>query len=204
MALSPGQALRKASKGRRQAPLRVALVALPATKSRNSLTGSAPSARAMATNSTTSIRRSPPSYLAMNDWGRPSFLASACWRMPAFFRTATRVAINRAYSADLRDFCMHRQAKDSAASNLILKPDYPKTGYFLFPELSDPCGKRGREIWPVYIVGAAALLSPEMLHSVRNAVSEVRASRIPCPRSMDRPWNGPEPALLLIGGEARD
>jgi hypothetical protein len=40
---------------------------LPLIGSRNNLTGSVPMARTMATNSTTSIRRSPPSYLATKD-----------------------------------------------------------------------------------------------------------------------------------------
>lgn len=54
--------------------------ALPATKSRNILTGSASSARTIAMNSIRSI----------------SFLASACCRTPDACRTATRVAISRA------------------------------------------------------------------------------------------------------------
>src|SRR6266480_3210103 len=100
--------------------------AFPPTKSRNSFTGSAPSARVIAINSITSIRRSPPSYLATKDCGRPSFLASACCLTPEAFRTATRVAISRAYSGDLRDFCMRRQGRESAANNLIPTMDYPK------------------------------------------------------------------------------
>jgi hypothetical protein len=48
----------------------------------NCWTGSAPSASTMAMNSITSMRRSPPSYLATKDCGFPSFLANACCRMP--------------------------------------------------------------------------------------------------------------------------
>jgi hypothetical protein len=107
-----------------------------ATNSPNSLTGSAPSARTMVTNSTTSMRRSPPSYLAMNDCGRPSFLASACCLTPALFRAATRTAMSRPYSGDLRDFCMAAKTEESAAQNLIPEPDYPRTGYFLWFEVT--------------------------------------------------------------------
>src|SRR6516164_4377762 len=57
-----------------------------------------PRARAIAANSTTSIRRSPPSYLAVRDCRRPSRLATACRRPLAYIR--------RAYSADLRDFSL--------------------------------------------------------------------------------------------------
>jgi hypothetical protein len=82
--------------------------------------------------------------LAMNDCGRPSFLARACWPMPAACRTATRAAISRAYSGDLRDFCMRRQGRESAAQNLILKKDYPKTGYSFLRVV-----RRGSVGWPI-------------------------------------------------------
>src|SRR3569623_124068 len=97
-------------------------------KYRNSLTGSEPSASEMAANSTRSIRRSPFSYLATNDCGRPSFLARVCWVISAAFRAATSRLIRRAYSVDLRDFCMRRQGRESATHNLIPEPDYPKKG----------------------------------------------------------------------------
>jgi hypothetical protein len=108
----------------------------PAAKSLNNFTGSASSALAMAINSTRSIRRSPPSYFAMNDWGFPSFSASFCCRTPAACRTATSISTSRAYSGDLRDFCMRRQSRESTKGNLIPKSDYPKTGYCLSYELS--------------------------------------------------------------------
>src|ERR1700730_17422259 len=82
------------------------------------------------------MRRSPPSYMAANDCGFPGFFASACCRTSTFFRTATSIATRRAYSGDLRDFCMRRQGRESAAHNLILESDYPKTGYKKCPELS--------------------------------------------------------------------
>ena len=46
---------------------------------------SADIARQIAMNSTTSTRRSPASYLAMNDWGLDSRAASSCCVSPAFF-----------------------------------------------------------------------------------------------------------------------
>ena len=42
-------------------------------------------ARQIAMNSTTSIRRSPPSYLATNDWGLVSLVARSCCVRPARF-----------------------------------------------------------------------------------------------------------------------
>ena len=48
--------------------------------------GSAPVALAMSRNSTTSSRRSSPSYLAMKDWGRRSRRASSAWVRPASWR----------------------------------------------------------------------------------------------------------------------
>src|SRR6201996_8625046 len=56
--------------------------------------------------------------------------------MPASCRTATRSLMRREYSADLRDFCIDRRAWESAAGNLILEKDYPKTGYCYRCELS--------------------------------------------------------------------
>src|SRR5258705_13579095 len=50
------------------------------------LSGSEPMARAIAMNSTTSIRRSPPSYLATKDCGFFRRTASACWVSPAASR----------------------------------------------------------------------------------------------------------------------
>src|ERR1700730_14443344 len=54
-----------------------------------SFAGLTPTARQIVTNSTTSIRRSPPSYLATNDCGLWSRLARSCWVRPALFRALT-------------------------------------------------------------------------------------------------------------------
>src|SRR5205085_9564958 len=76
---SSDRAMRRSSPMReRQAPAVVS--------ARRSPTGSAPIARTTVMNSTTSSRRSPPSYFATNDCGRPSRLAKACWVSPAFLR----------------------------------------------------------------------------------------------------------------------
>jgi hypothetical protein len=48
-------------------------------------------ARQIATNSTTSIRRSPPSYLATNDWGLDSRAANSCCVSPAFLASIIRL-----------------------------------------------------------------------------------------------------------------
>ena len=42
----------------------------------------------IAMNSTTSMRRSPPSYLATNDYGLRRRFATSCWVRPAFLRAA--------------------------------------------------------------------------------------------------------------------
>jgi hypothetical protein len=57
-------------------------------------TGSAPIARVIATNSTTSSRRSPRSYLATKDWGFLRRRATFCCVRPAVFRALTRSAQN--------------------------------------------------------------------------------------------------------------
>src|ERR1700730_11880793 len=49
---------------------------------------STPIAWQTVTNSTTSMRRAPPSYLATNDCGLWSRLASSCWVSRALFRAS--------------------------------------------------------------------------------------------------------------------
>src|SRR2546429_9342143 len=75
-----------------------------------SLRGSTSKARAMVMNSTTSSRRSPPSYLATKDCGFLRRRASACWVSPAALRAPTISPQKAAWSGEWTDLPIPRVA----------------------------------------------------------------------------------------------
>ena len=87
------------------------------TIARKSLTGSAPIAREIAINSTTSMRRSPPSYLATKDCGFLSRLATSCWVRPAFLRAAIISSQKAICPGEWMDLSMPRAREAIGAGN---------------------------------------------------------------------------------------
>src|SRR5882757_8727702 len=79
-------------------------------KAAGSLRGSASKARDVRMNSTTSNRRSPPSYLATKDCGFFTRRASACWVRPAAFRAPIMSSQNAAWSEEWMDLPIPRGA----------------------------------------------------------------------------------------------
>src|SRR5882724_6756025 len=75
------------------------------------LRGSTSKARAMVMNSTTSSRRSPPSYLATKDCGFFKRTARACWVNPAAFRAPTISSQKAAWSGEWTDLPIPRVAE---------------------------------------------------------------------------------------------
>src|SRR5581483_362885 len=92
---------------------------------------------AIVINSMISIRRSPPSYLAINDCGFLSFLASCTWVRPAFSRVSINKAQKALCSAEVRVFEIPRRIA-IRPGKMIPESDYPKSGYYLDSELCQP------------------------------------------------------------------
>ena len=90
--------------------------------------GIGPIARVKSMNSKTSNRRSPPSTLATNDWGRFRRLATSCWVRPALRRAANKSPHRAACSGECRDLVRPRAFLAIRRGNLIPDSDYPKKG----------------------------------------------------------------------------
>jgi hypothetical protein len=74
-------------------------------------TESADIARQIAMNSTTSMRRSPPSYLATKDWGLESRVANSCCDSPAVFLAWAMSSHRAACAAEWTDLPSLRPRK---------------------------------------------------------------------------------------------